>query len=195
MSDDQEMNFSELVPDVKPLKTVAKAAIKKPVVNADAAKIRREAASAQLENDNKGLSTEHAPPVSGWDELSYQKPGVQHGVFKKLRLGQYPLDATLDLHRKTVEQSRKELLQFITEAHEMGLRSLLVNHGKAIHRDSKHALVKSFVNYWLPQFDSVLAFHSAQKHHGGTGAVYVLLKKGEKQKQQTRERFSKRLAE
>ena len=195
MSDEQELDFSQLMPDVKPLKLAERAVTKKTTVDATTAKARRIAAGEMSESQAKGFSTEHAPAVGGLDELSYQKPGVQHGVFKKLRLGQYPLEATLDLHRRTLEESRRELIQFIKEAHDMGLRSLLVNHGKAIHKDSKHALVKSYVNYWLPQFDSVLAFHSAQKHHGGTGAVYVLLKKGEKQKQATRERFSKRLAE
>jgi hypothetical protein len=37
----------------------------------------------------------------------------------------------------------------------------------------------------------VQAFHSAQPRHGGTGAVYVLLRKSERQKQLNRERFLK----
>jgi DNA-nicking Smr family endonuclease len=33
------------------------------------------------------------------------------------------------------------------------------------------------VNRWLRAVDNVLAFHSAQAKDGGSGAVYVLLKK------------------
>jgi hypothetical protein len=37
----------------------------------------------------------------------------------------------------------------------------------------------------------VQAFHSAQVQHGGTGAVYVLLRKSEEKKRENRERFLK----
>ncbi|MGB0189025.1 MAG: Smr/MutS family protein, partial [Aequoribacter sp.] len=39
------------------------------------------------------------------------------------------------------------------------------------------------------ELDAVQAFHSAQPQHGGTGAVYILLRKNEIQKQVNRERF------
>jgi len=38
----------------------------------------------------------------------------------------------------------------------------------------------------------VLAFHSAQKRDGGTGAVYVMLKKSDDAKQDNRERYGVR---
>jgi hypothetical protein len=38
-------------------------------------------------------------------------------------------------------------------------------------------------------FPEVMAFHSAQRFHGGTGAVYVLLRKSAKQKEQTLEKL------
>lgn len=194
MTNDSGEDFSQLMPDVTPLKTESKVATYKNKTNPLAAAQRRDAAVEEKASD-LGLATDHAIMLTGLDELSYLKPGVQHGVFRKLRLGQYALEATLDLHRRTIEESRREILSFINDAYEMGLRCLLINHGKAMHGKDKFAKVKSYVNYWLPQFDCVLAYHSAQKHHGGTGAVYVLLKKGEKQKQQARERFSKRLPE
>ena len=40
----------------------------------------------------------------------------------------------------------------------------------------------------LPSLPVVMAFHSAQKHHGGAGALYVLLKKNAEKKQENRER-------
>jgi DNA-nicking Smr family endonuclease len=37
-------------------------------------------------------------------------------------------------------------------------------------------VLKNGVNQWLRRWDSIVAFCSAQPHHGGTGAAYVLLK-------------------
>ena len=50
-------------------------------------------------------------------------------------------------------------------------------------------MFKGCVNTWLQQLDAVQAFHSAQPRHGGTGSVYVLLRKGEEAKQKNRDRF------
>jgi DNA-nicking Smr family endonuclease len=45
--------------------------------------------------------------------------------------------------------------------------------------------------HWLEESDLVLAWHSAQPRHGGTGATYVLVRKSSDARQQTRERFSR----
>jgi DNA-nicking Smr family endonuclease len=71
------------------------------------------------------------------------------------------------------------------------VRTALITHGKGEGR-TESALLKSCVNFWLPQMPEVLAFHTAQKQHGSYGATYVLLKKSERQKQLTREQFTRR---
>jgi len=53
-------------------------------------------------------------------------------------------------------------------------------------------LLKSCVNLWLPQFEQVLAFHSAPRHLGGMGATCFLLKKSEQARQKNFEIHSKR---
>ena len=45
--------------------------------------------------------------------VSWKKDGVQEGVFRKLRLGEYPLEGRLDLHRKTVKEARDAVFDFI----------------------------------------------------------------------------------
>lgn len=190
MSDD-ELDFSQLVPDAKKLAIEPRVALGAAKPARETLQQRRQAA-VHADALDRGLSTQYALPLSAIDELNYCRPGVQHGVFKKLRLGRYVAEASLDLHRRTVEQARRDVLQFIGEAERLGLRTLLINHGKATHGDGKVATIKSFVNQWLQQIDSVLAFHSAQRHHGGTGACYVLLKKGEQQKLHNSEHFAKR---
>jgi len=130
-------------------------------------------------------------PVKPGDELSWKRDGVQHGVFKNLRLGKYPLESRLDLHRMSVETARRAVLEFINDCVSHNLRSVLITHGKGELRD-KPALLKSCVNHWLRQMDAVLAFHSAQRHHGGYGATYVMLRKSDEKREENREKFSKR---
>ncbi|MCP3697653.1 MAG: DNA endonuclease SmrA, partial [Aliivibrio sp.] len=54
------------------------------------------------------------------------------------------------------------------------------------------ALIKSHVAQWLPQIKEVMCVHSAKTQHGGTGAVYVLLRKSEAKKLDNREKHQKR---
>jgi len=150
---------------------------------------RRLAAQALLEAQVDPLSapTEMVDPL---DVLCFQRPGVQHGVFKNLRLGKYVLDARLDLHRLTVESARHNVYQFISDCIATDVRCALITHGKGEGRETP-ALLKSCVAHWLPQFDDVLAFHTAQKQHGGYGATYVLLRKSDKKKLEARERHAR----
>jgi len=129
--------------------------------------------------------------VDPHDIIEYKRAGVQEGVYRKLRLGKYTVDAVLDLHRKTVEQSRQEVFGFIKDCTRLGLRTVMILHGKG-DRSQQPALLKSYVNKWLPSLPQVMAFHSAQRHHGGAGAVYVLLKKSDERKQENRERHLRR---
>ena len=60
-------------------------------------------------------------------------------------------------------------------------------HGKG-EDSATPARLKSYTNAWLRQLPEVLAFHSAQRRHGGYGATYVLLRKNEVARSDTRER-------
>ena len=125
--------------------------------------------------------------------LEFKRPGVQHGVFRKLKQGRYESEARLDLHRMSTAVARRELFGFIEQAYELGLRSLLVIHGKGEGKaeQERSSILKGCTNRWLRELDVVQAFHSAQPRHGGTGAVYVLLKKSEEKKRENREKFMK----
>lgn len=152
---------------------------------------RREAALGRKPNvDPNYLSTNFVEPVQPNDWLEYKKDGVQEGVYKKLRLGKYPIDAHIDLHRRSVNEARDDVFYFINGSLKRGKRTVLITHGKG-ERSHPQAVLKSHVNHWLKQHEAVLAFHSAQKHHGGLGSVYVLLKKNDEEKQINRELFNK----
>ena len=156
-------------------------------------KARRLAAAGEPEGLLNSLVDEGVEPLDAWYVLAFKRPGIQHGVYKKLRQGRYDIDARLDLHRLSVKQARVDVHSFIQEAMEYGLRTVLILHGKGQRKteQEKTAVLKGYVNRWLQDLEEVQAFHSAQPLHGGTGAVYVLLRKNLQKKRENRERFLK----
>ena len=102
--------------------------------------------------------------------------GAQKSVLKKMRGGKLDIDSTLDLHGLTVEEARQQLIDFMDECGQFGYRHVIIVHGKGFRSESK-PVIKPMVNRWLQEADEVLAFCSAQPKDGGTGAVYVLLRK------------------
>ncbi len=164
--------------DVEPINAESRVALQKERDSGVNKEIRRRAAENEERSPEDPLTSEPLEMVEPLEVISYCKAGVQHGVFKKLRLGKYPFDARLDLHRLTVEQAREEIYRFVNDCIAHDIRAALITHGKGEGRD-KPALLKSCVAHWLPELDQVLAFHTAQKQHGSYGATYVLFKKSD----------------
>lgn len=144
---------------------------------------RRAATPEQSQRDARAvmetlLSHEYEPAdVETGEELLYARPGVQHGALRKLRRGQYAIEAELDLHGYTVAQAREALDGFLRRSRAMGKRCVRVVHGKGRSSEGRVPVLKGKVNAWLRRTDQVLAFCSAIPRDGGTGAVYVLLKR------------------
>lgn len=114
-------------------------------------------------------------PVNAETSLSYKQPSISKKIFSKLRKGQYPNDAMLDLHGMTVDEAESALSSFLEEAIEHAMRVVLIIHGKGHHQNKP--ILKNKLNHWLRETNIVLAFCSATPSHGGQGAVYVLLKR------------------
>jgi len=185
MSDD---DFKSLLgDDVKPIKQEKRVNVKLQSNDASVS-TRKLNAESFSESTVDPLETETMTMVSPLDILEFKRPGVQNGVYKNMRLGKYPIEARLDLHRLSVEQARQSLFQFVSDCLDNDVRFALITHGKGEGRDTP-ALLKSCVGHWLPQIESVLAFHTAQKHHGSYGATYILLRKSDRKKQVAREQF------
>lgn len=178
--------------DIKPLAPEQReSALKKDAADPLNQRARREAATAQTYRELNPLGGEFVEPVEPHDPIEFKRDGVQNGVYRNLRLGKYTVDARLDLHHHTVDMARSALYQFVRDCMEADVRCALVTHGKGEGRKTP-AMLKSCVNAWLPQLPEVLAFHSAQKQHGGLGATYVLLRKSERKRQQNLEQHQRR---
>ncbi len=110
------------------------------------------------------------------DSLSYSRTGVQHSIMRKLRRGQFSIEAELDMHGMTVAIAKPILAEFLYQAQRMGKRCVKIIHGKGYRSPNQQPVLKSRINNWLRRSDAVVAFHSARQVDGGTGAVYVLIK-------------------
>ena len=111
------------------------------------------------------------------EAINYSQPGIQNAVLRKLRRGQYRIGAEIDLHGMTATMALEALTRFLKQAQHTASRCVRVIHGKG-HRSSNHGpVLKPLVCRWLSKRDEVLAFSSARPTDGGTGALYVLLKR------------------
>ncbi|MGC9324450.1 MAG: Smr/MutS family protein [Desulfomonilia bacterium] len=100
-------------------------------------------------------------------------------IMKKLKDGEFTIQAHLDLHGYIREDAHKALISFIRNSHALGRRALLVIHGRGLKSDHGPVLKESVIS-WLTHGELshlVLAFSSSRPCDGGTGAIYVLLKK------------------
>ncbi|MBS1213148.1 MAG: Smr protein [Proteobacteria bacterium] len=189
MNDEEKALFEQEMAGVRPLKHQEARILKKAGQSrpTPGQVYRREAAQRPLGNEENFLPAGFIEAVHPMEVLSFKRQGVQNGVFNSLQQGRYPVEATLDLHLLTIEQARKAVFEFIHDCMRLDIRTALINHGKGTRNPQTQAVIKSCVARWLPMFPEIMAFHSAQKFHGGVGAVYLLLRKSEKAKERTRE--------
>jgi DNA-nicking Smr family endonuclease len=133
---------------------------------------------SQIVNVEEGLSNAdevEVEKVGLEDSLSFTAPGLQYNVLKKLRKGQFGLDAEIDLHGLNSNEAKRQLLHFLHDSVESGCRCVHIVHGKGYRSADKHPVLKNNLNIWLRQHKDVQAFCSASPKNGGTGAVFVLL--------------------
>ncbi len=97
----------------------------------------------------------------------------------KLARGRLPIEARVDLHGMTQDEAYSLLFSFLHRAHASGLRYVLVITGKGSSSGGDGVLRRS-VPAWLatPAFRMFVSSHEhAARHHGGSGAIYVRLRK------------------
>ena len=177
MQEDDFSLFRTAVLGVKPIEH-DRADTGKPRSNKTQIATRR--ANAIISNDETridGLSDQFVIDVTAEDELYWARAGVQDSQMRKLKAGQLPFAGSLDLHGLSVEKARELLWDFLAEACKFEIRCVRVTHGKAARVDGRRPLIKSHVNTWLRQHPQVLGFTSCLPRHGGTGAIYLILKR------------------
>lgn len=175
-SNDHEL-FADAVRDVRPLKQ--RNIIDPPII--------KKTPKAQASNNDENSLAHYAYSLSDAQDdhkiqsdetISYHINGIQPRTLRNLTAGKLNVNDHLDLHGLNIEQARLAVSQFIALNQSEGNKCLIIVHGKG--SISNPPRLKSMINHWLPQIPDVLAFCSAQRRHGGTGAVYILIKNKKK---------------
>ncbi|MFO7818198.1 MAG: Smr/MutS family protein [Desulfovibrionales bacterium] len=106
--------------------------------------------------------------------------GIDSKIFNKLKNGQFSIEGNLDLHGMNSDQARVALITFIRDHYLAGSRCVLVIPGRGKRSPLKMGILKKELQTWLTQEPlkrTVLAFCTSLPRHGGTGAVYILLRR------------------
>jgi DNA-nicking Smr family endonuclease len=118
--------------------------------------------------------------VETHDYLLFARPGIQKRVVAELQRGRIEPELELDLHGLRVAYAQALLGEFFAHCRDRRVRCARIIHGKGLGSGKRQPVLKCKVNYWLRLRDDVLAFCSAPRRDGGTGAVYVLLRNPDK---------------
>jgi len=99
---------------------------------------------------------------------------------RRLKAGDFAVADHLDLHGLRREPARDAVEQFIARSRAAGKRCVLIVHGKGLNSKDHIPVLKLHLQGWLSRGRigrNILAFSTARPHDGGTGAVYVLLRR------------------
>ncbi len=115
---------------------------------------------------------------------------IERRTARRIARGHVEIDARLDLHGLTQANAERRLRTFLLRACADGLRTVLVITGKGAERDidgghftsgrSERGVLRRSVPLWLeaPELrDCVAGIAPAHVRHGGSGALYIHLRK------------------
>jgi DNA-nicking Smr family endonuclease len=131
------------------------------------------------------------PPVRGAERRPAAAPRPRQGpaldperpvdldrrTWLRLKRGQVALEASLDLHGQTQAEAHRRLGRFLADAQAAGRRCVVVVTGKGLESGGT---LRHMVPRWLNEPENrecVIAYCPAQPRHGGSGALYVLVRR------------------
>lgn len=103
---------------------------------------------------------------------------IDRRTAQRFKRGEMAVDGRLDLHGLTLDQAHGALLGFVRGAHARGARCIVVVTGKG--KGGGFGKIRAETPHWLNQSPLralVLAVSEAHHRDGGSGALYVLLKR------------------
>ncbi|HLU62002.1 MAG TPA: Smr/MutS family protein [Gammaproteobacteria bacterium] len=111
------------------------------------------------------------------EELLYLRAGENPRLLRRLRRGEFPIAAELDLHGLTEQRAGIAIREFLAEAQRERWQCVRIIHGKGLRSGPDGPVLKPKTASVLRRRDDVLAFANARPVDGGTGAVLVLLRR------------------
>lgn len=173
LSSEEIALFRQAMKGVKPLKSTNKNYTKpqkkaRPIKNTNINESVRDTCSFYPEQVHHKVKAE--------TYLQYFPNNFPPKMRMKLKQGQFPIDDRCDLHGQDRHRALINTQRFIKQALERAKRCVLIIHGKGQQRGN-YASLKSLIYAYLLQHSEIQCFCSASPRHGGTGALYVVLKK------------------
>jgi DNA-nicking Smr family endonuclease len=166
--------FGEAVKDVTPLARSPR--VEHPRQPHPPQPVSRERDDREVLAESVSDGIDHESLLDTDESLSYCAPGIGPDVLRRLRRGEWSIQAQVDLHGHRVDEARETLVEFLRESIKRGRRCVRVVHGKGLGSAGKVPVLKGKVRHWLAQRDEVIAFCQARGADGGAGAVMVLLR-------------------
>ncbi|MSQ47674.1 MAG: DNA mismatch repair protein MutS [Deltaproteobacteria bacterium] len=178
-AESEEEFFARQMLNVTPLKTDGRVRVTPPLPNIPLrAQAEENEALAELSDLVAGRTDFD---ITDTDEyLEGTISGLDIRLVRKLRGGDFSRQAALDLHGMTSDVAHLEVENFILGAVRMGLRCVLIVHGRGRNSPGQIPVLKDRLRQWLTRAKigrMVLAFATARPHDGGPGAMYVLLRR------------------
>lgn len=137
---------------------------------------RRERATGDKPAVKDALSDVFRPLNKEGTRVSYAAPGVSPDAVRRLKRGDWPVGAQIDLHGMRTDEARLALSSFIQTSSEHQTRCVRIIHGKGYGSTDGDSVLRDMVGQWLPQIAVIQAFVSAPPAHGGTGATLALVR-------------------
>ena len=108
--------------------------------------------------------------------VCFAREGIPSKLSRRIKQGKLEeIPPCLDLHGQTLSEAHVRLTMFIKQHHQR--RYLHIIHGKGLRTKEGKAPLKNYAVSFLMQHKQVLAIYSCPFDQGGTGAVFVLLKR------------------
>lgn len=110
---------------------------------------------------------------------------VDKNTAEKFKKGQFKIEARLDLHGRTEKEAFSAVGDFIRNSYVQGKRCILIITGKGIKKEDDawyeaKGIIREALPKWLNHADIrpfILGMSPALPADGGSGAMYVLLKR------------------
>src|SRR5262249_3350242 len=165
---DESTLFREAVGEVSPVRGEHKVALPPPKV--DLSRVPNGDAEALAE---LYALVESDGPIELSDSDEYIEgaiPSFDRKTLRKLRAGDFAVQAHLDLHGCSREEAKVLLARFVEDSRRKGKRLVLVVHGRGLHSKDQVPVLKESMRIWLSQGrigKQVLAYATARPHDGG----------------------------
>ena len=101
------------------------------------------------------------------EELFFSRLGLQHKTLRKLRRGEFSIEAELDLHGQTKIEAPQATVQFLHYCRDQGLRCVRIIHGKG------DGILREVLRTELKTYKEVQSCYDEHADRGGAGITVV----------------------